>query len=344
MRWLTARLDPVLRRLRSDFRLAILTLFGLVACLGILPFLVYRYLQGNPAVAIADTLIILGISSLVGYAWKSGRTNLACLGVVCVYTFGGLFVATRLGQAGVLWMYPVLLTNYLLVDRPLATAASVFSLIALPVAGVFAHPMEALSFLVTGAIVCAFSFIFAYRTDTQRVQLEDLACHDPLTGTYNRRALERELRSAFESHRRYGTSCGLAILDIDHFKQINDRYGHEAGDMVLVDFARLIQCQIRACDRFFRSGGEEFLLLVPGTTREGLVAFCEKLRTLVVEQLHCNDTPITVSIGAAMLEGDTDAGPWMARADAALYRAKHAGRNRVEFAAAEPAPAATAIG
>lgn len=241
-------------------------------------------------------------------------------------------------------MYPVLLTNFLLVRRLLAMTASLFALAALPLTGALEHSMDVIAFLVTGGIVCAFSFIFAYRTDTQRAQLEDLACHDPLTGTYNRRALERELRIALEGHRRYGTPCGLAILDIDHFKQINDRYGHEAGDSVLMDFARLIQRQIRAGDRFFRSGGEEFLLLVPGATREGLLVFCEKLRACVAEQLHCNGEAITVSIGAAMLETDTEAGPWLARADAALYRAKHAGRNRVEFAAAEPAPAATATG
>jgi diguanylate cyclase (GGDEF)-like protein len=192
-------------------------------------------------------------------------------------------------------------------------------------------------FLVTAVVSSLVAFVFASRTESQRQALERLATLDSLTGVPNRRAMEQELQIAVAEHRREGTAFGLAMLDLDHFKSINDEHGHEAGDEVLIAFARLVGCSTRKVDRIFRFGGEEFVLLMPATHLDGLHAIDGSLRTRVAEQLNCRGRAVTVSIGAASLRPDEDWQAWMSRADAALYMAKRQGRNRTVVDSGESA-------
>ncbi len=183
-------------------------------------------------------------------------------------------------------------------------------------------------FLVTAMVSGLVAFVFASRTESQRKALETLATLDSLTGVPNRRAMEQELQMAVAEHRRDGTAFGLAMLDLDHFKSINDEHGHEAGDEVLIAFAELLRCATRKVDRCFRFGGEEFVLLMPATDSEGLRAIDASLRSRVAAELDCRGKAVTVSIGAASLRPHEDWQAWMSRADAALYTAKRQGRNR----------------
>jgi diguanylate cyclase len=176
-----------------------------------------------------------------------------------------------------------------------------------------------------------FAFIFAYQTARQRSQLEALASHDPLTGAGNRRLLERELDAEVQQFNRSPRPVALVVLDLDHFKQVNDRFGHEAGDRVLADFARILRERLRKLDRIYRFGGEEFVLLLPVTPPSGLPTVLEKLQQAVREQLKGPGGPVTVSMGAASLHADETWSEWLARADAAMYRAKKAGRDRHEI-------------
>jgi diguanylate cyclase (GGDEF)-like protein len=189
------------------------------------------------------------------------------------------------------------------------------------------------AFAVTGLVVGLFAYIFAHRTERQRMQLEQLVTRDALTSTANRRAMEQELPIAIAASRRHDTRTSLAVLDIDHFKRINDGHGHEAGDRVLVDFARVISATTRRGDRLFRYGGEEFVLLLPGIDATALPVLCETLRERVAEQIEIGGRRVTVSIGAAELGPEDSASEWLARADGAMYRAKRDGRNRVVVAA-----------
>jgi diguanylate cyclase (GGDEF)-like protein len=127
---------------------------------------------------------------------------------------------------------------------------------------------------------------------------------------------------------RNGKPLGLIIFDLDHFKRINDRFGHDAGDNVLVQLANVVRRTTRRNDRFFRLGGEEFALLIPDTSPESLRDIAEKVRLAVQREVHCGDAAITASLGASILRIGESAGSWQARADAAMYRAKHGGRNR----------------
>lgn len=163
-------------------------------------------------------------------------------------------------------------------------------------------------------------------------ELRLLAFRDPLTGALNRRAFAERVEHELLRSRRQKTALCLAIFDLDHFKQINDRYGHAVGDQVLQRFSRLCQERIRRTDWFARFGGEEFVLLMPDTTQDQAVALLDLLRGhWAEEQLDSPQSLFqsTVSIGLVAIEGVTPLEYWLERADAALYEAKSTGRNRV---------------
>ena len=231
-----------------------------------------------------------------------------------------------------MWMYPVVMTNFLLVGRLPALLVSGTAILVLVLHGqAFDSLIERFDFLASASMVSLFAFIFALRTEAQKEQLETLASRDPLTGVLNRRAMEQEMQLVIEAHRRLGTTYGLMLLDLDRFKSINDTQGHEAGDVVLVNFATLVQSAIRKLDRMYRLGGEEFVLILPGSNVQGLATICENIRARVESGLRRHGESITVSIGAAELKDGEVSADWLARADLALYRAKRGGRNRVEI-------------
>ncbi len=320
-----------LSRLRTDFQFAIVVLFGLVAVLGIVPFAIYRFSQGELLIAGMDSAVAASLLASVAYAWHGNNVERAGLMLAIFANIGGVVAATLLGWLGSLWMYPLLLANFLLISRGRALVASTLAIGWVVIDGrMFGSDLHRLSFLATAAVVCAFAWIFAQRTARQREKLEALAEHDPLTGVNNRRAMEHELLLAIEAHKRNLSAYGVAVLDLDHFKRINDLYGHEAGDATLRAFTALVQRSIRKLDRFFRIGGEEFVLLLPGVNADGLAMSCEHLRASIATQLRYRDEVITVSIGTALLRNGDDIASWISRADEALYRAKTAGRNRVE--------------
>lgn len=335
-----------LSRIRTDFRFAIMTLFGVIALVGILPFAVYRFANGQVLPGSVDLGIMLAIISGMIYVWRGGNLERTASVMVVLYTAGCVLVASLIGLPGLMWMYPVVMTNFLLVGRVPALLVSSLAILVLVLHGqAFDSVAERFGFLATMGVVSLFAFIFAHRTATQKEQLEALAARDPLTGAYNRRALDQDLRMAIEAHRRYGATSGLAMLDLDWFKPINDVQGHEAGDEALVRFTTQVQAGIRKLDRIYRLGGDEFVLMLPGANVKGLASLCEAVRARVEAGLRSQGQSITVSIGAAELRGDEDSAAWLARADLALYRAKRGGRNRVEvdqgsvpLAAALPEP------
>lgn len=318
----------MLNRMRADFQLTIITLFAACTVFLVLPFAVYRFLVGELVAGVVDSTIVLCISAAAVYAWRSGDTRRSGMFLVAVNTTGTMAAATILGVAGVFWMYATLLANFFLVDRRLAAVATAVALFLLAVHGK-ALPTEPqmVSFVVTASLVSLFAYIFATRTESQRLQLEALATHDPLTGVENRRAMEHELQISVGLCKRSRAACGLVMLDLDHFKNVNDRHGHEAGDRVLIAFADLIRESTREVDRLFRFGGEEFVLLLPGTDVAGLRCVTEKLRSKIADQLLGPSGPVTSSLGAAALRPDEDWQTWLMRVDAALYRAKGGGRN-----------------
>jgi diguanylate cyclase (GGDEF)-like protein len=162
-----------------------------------------------------------------------------------------------------------------------------------------------------------------------------LTLRDDLTGLYNRRFFESELRREVERSRRFGHDVSLVMLDLDHFKAYNDRFGHRAGDEALRRVAECILAAThRRLDAIVRYGGEELALLLPETDLEGARRVAERFREAVET---CSDfrCALTVSAGVASLRGEgCDAEELVLQSDRALYEAKRAGRNRVAVATA----------
>lgn len=164
--------------------------------------------------------------------------------------------------------------------------------------------------------------------ELQNADLAEQSATDPLTGLANRRAFARTLDDAIAVARSTGTPLAVALIDIDHFKSINDTLGHAEGDRVLQALGAQLRDAVAARGRVARYGGEEFVRLLPGCTPDAAAALCEQLRVEVAAMAI--GVRITVSTGVASLAPDDDAAALLARADAALYAAKHGGRNRVE--------------
>lgn len=181
--------------------------------------------------------------------------------------------------------------------------------------------------IVAGSL--AFLLMHKERSDEESSRL---ATTDPLTGVFNRRTFIELAEQELARSRRAGTPLSLMMLDLDHFKQVNDTYGHLTGDEVLVSFTRLIKDCVRRGDLIVRYGGEEFCVLLPGTPLAAGTALAERIRaTTASSALTAKPFKVTVSIGLTAYTGDavTALGDLLARSDEALYRAKNEGRDRV---------------
>jgi diguanylate cyclase len=166
-------------------------------------------------------------------------------------------------------------------------------------------------------------------------RIEELAELDELTGAHNRRSIMRLLDREIVRARHADGGCTVALIDLDWFKRINDRFGHLVGDEVLRTFAITIFANIRAVDKFGRFGGEEFLLLLPDTSHDQAMRLLDRLR-MIVETLDWSafstGLSVTISAGVTTLGPDDEAESLLARADSALYAAKESGRNRIAAA------------
>jgi diguanylate cyclase (GGDEF)-like protein/PAS domain S-box-containing protein len=160
------------------------------------------------------------------------------------------------------------------------------------------------------------------------VELERLATHDPLTGLANRRLFDDRLEQEMADALRHSRSLAVALLDLDHFKEVNDRFGHPTGDRALGETTRRLQRVLRRGDLLARVGGEEFAWILPEVHSHGAWAAVERARHAIGDQPYEGIGPMTISIGVA-LRGDLDeAGALYEHADESLYRAKREGRDR----------------
>lgn len=187
-------------------------------------------------------------------------------------------------------------------------------------------------FLMSGAF--AANLLFAVLLVGKVVRrLHDLSYQDELTGLPNRRAIMEAMDQEWVRYDTIGEPISLVTIDLDHFKKVNDLYGHLAGDVVLAKTAQLMEAQIRSSDVLARSGGEEFILMLPGTELARAKAIAERVCRAVSDEegLHPNpDQHISVSVGVACVGNqDNKLDNLLARSDAALYRAKAAGRDQV---------------
>ena len=307
-------------------------MYGLAtaAVVFLLPFSINAFVQGIPMLGagIVGAVLILGIDALAIYLKKSPPIPLILMLVPMAV---GMAISLKVqGFFGALWCYPSVLLFTFALSRRMANACSI--LLLLMVTALVYHyigPAYTIRFFVTLTLTIILANIVLSIVGDLHRRLLDQTIVDPLTGVFNRRHMERCLGDAIERQRRESAPASLLLIDVDHFKRINDQFGHAQGDSVLKGIPLLIGKRSRKLDLLFRIGGEEFMLLLPGTQEAAAAAVAEQLRASVAESGLLDGRQVTVSIGVGELQPGESLDSWMKHADDALYAAKKAGRNRV---------------
>lgn len=307
-------------------------LYPIAACGAalLLPLAVYDFLHGR---AIVGVILVCIVAMLATDAYALHRREpppfpFAFL-MIPAYAGVGIALATQ-GMQGALWSYPVVFLAFFVLPQRSANAIA----IALATMGTMLLAMSQDAGTVWRYVLSmAFCFIVInvmlnIVTSLQARLLRETIT-DSLTGAFNRRHLDAMLAEAVERHRRTGAPASMMLMDIDHFKGINDRYGHGTGDDALKGLVALVRSRRRKLDMLFRQGGEEFVLLLPGTPVAEARRLAEALRESIAHATIVRGETVTVSIGVGEVQARDHADSWLLRVDQALYRAKEEGRNRV---------------
>ncbi len=190
-------------------------------------------------------------------------------------------------------------------------------------------PLTPESFIIPVFAGTVFGMMLA-QINLLRRKLGEMAYTDPLTGITNRIQFNRFLETEMEKTQRYGGVFSIIFFDIDHFKAINDEYGHLTGDRILRELTERVHQVNRSSDIFARYGGEEFIILATATDLHGAKLHAERLRSEISESVFSSNVHVTCSFGVTGFDPENDtATSLINRADSAMYAAKHAGRNRV---------------
>lgn len=285
------------------------------------------------------TRVMLGVLTLIGGAltWFTlvepnyGARVVLVTGFVCCFSLAAVLLLVRhAGRSFPAWFLIVIL----LIRVAVAFWRFLVGLQEGPAGGLFDTSSAQMAYLMTNSLVllAAMVGLMLLASNRLRRELEHLARHDPLTGTLTRRALIDEAEQELDRCRRHGRSMVMLMLDLDHFKGINDGHGHLVGDRVLIDFVARVGEALRRSDKLGRYGGEEFVVLLPETGVQEARIVAERIRAKV--QVHKPGIPAyTVSIGGAVNQADEGKiEALLDRADEALYKAKDAGRNCVVMA------------
>jgi diguanylate cyclase (GGDEF)-like protein len=316
---------------KNKFQRGMVYLFAILATLGVAPFCVLRYLNGEVVNALVDLAIVTVSVSSALYTWWRGRaTQLISNITALLYSGGAVTVAYLNEPIFVFWLFPALLANFFLLNAKAALVANLLTFIAvLPIALQLKNPTETfamlLSLLMCGGMAC----VFALLTHKQQLLLEGYANQDALTHLGNRRAMDDEMRLSMQDFARNQIPATLIVLDLDFFKMVNDKFGHNTGDLVLMDLATLLTKRVRKTDRIFRFGGEEFVVLARNTRLAEALVIAEQLRAQIEIELKDPEGALTASFGCAQLHPDETVDEWFVRADKAVYQAKQGGRNCV---------------
>lgn len=305
----------------------------LIACIlgaiGIVPFTVYRFLIGDYTTALMESAVCVSVICLFAHVWITRKHIVAGVLICIIYLSTAIAIVHLKGPTTIYWAYPATIGCFCIVNRRLAI---IFSTVTIATLITMLHntlPLEQLlEIAVTLTLLCVFGYVFNDSIVRQRRRLASLAARDALTGTWNRRTLDETLIQTTSSNNRSPLVASLIILDLDHFKKINDTYGHNVGDKILIDIADIIKQSIRLSDRLFRYGGEEFVILADGASLENAAILAENIRKRVEASRLIENETVTISLGVAGLHEGFKPECWMKLADTALYEAKRTGRNK----------------
>lgn len=338
---------PPLHDLAAHRRRVVLTLMPL----GALASLAGRWLsiQVNPFDAVFEPLLALALSLFTLLAWRRWVSlrfvEAGLVMVVALYQLSGLYYYAlqgdlfKLGLTATAMWFPVLFALAYLAMTPAGAALFslgyfVIALLALPSGFLVGHQFapaainSVVQFYLVNLAYLGLIGLYA-RYQREHAALKRQASSDFLTGLANRRQAEELIELELLRFQRYKEQFSVLMLDLDHFKQINDQYGHSVGDQVLREVSLRLSRALRESDSLARWGGEEFMALAPATSLAQAEQLAERLRQALKNQALADNLYITMSVGIAVSEPGDTVEQLVSRADRAMYQAKALGRNQV---------------
>ncbi len=314
----------------DDANMQAVATIALVAFLGVSPFSFYQAFLGNWLAAFVNTVLVLFLGAVFVLARMRIWVKLLPYVVSAVCTILQPTLMYMTGYYAIFWMYVVTLANfYVLSPRMGVIVNTGLGLVAIPFLLSMSDLLSLSRVMVSFVLLNIVAFMLCYTLRKQKLQLYKLTIMDPLTGVGNRRILLENLSHVLKQYQRDQRPATLIIFDIDWFKKINDIHGHTVGDKILIKISQIVSDRIRAGDRLFRYGGEEFVILLENTPLENARYLAEELRVLVESSKLLPESSVTISMGVSEVDSDDNVEIWLERADAALYKAKNSGRNLV---------------
>ena len=301
------------------------------------PFAIYRYSNEQYAVALLEIISVGVICGIGIYVWKTRKTK-----VMTIVTSAFMLIVLvafnyMLNTSVLIWIYPTIMVVYFINSLKISAVLVTPAMLALMPLLIKERPtVEVISIVVTLIICQLFGYLLSRKIQQQYYRLEQLVNQDGLTGALNRRAFDERTdflhNFSIRHNKKEEAIASLILFDIDNFKAINDEYGHQEGDKILIELTRIVKKNIRGIDQLYRYGGEEFVVIANGADAFKATELAEKIR-LTIESSHISElTRVTASFGIAELHNLEPAKRWVERADQAMYRAKRAGRNRAFIA------------
>lgn len=324
----------------APYRERIMQAMGGVTVVLLTPFTINNFLQGRVLVALILVLIQVVTFVNVYAVWRGRRAPVPSALLLLPFIAGITAAVVVQGVPGVLWSYPVIVYSYFVLARRMAIACSLALLAYLTWLTLhFIDSALALRLFATLLLTIIMINIVLNVIANLHQTLAKQALTDPLTGCFNRRCMEQNLEVLVASAERRALSATALMIDVDHFKPINDELGHDRGDLVLQQIVQVIGARMRRGERLFRWGGEEFLLLLEQTEVAGALVVAEDIRRRIEAAGILPDRKVTVSVGVAPYQTGQSVEAWTRAADVALYQAKAGGRNCVVCAGGgTPAP------
>lgn len=306
-----------------------------ITFLFVLPFSVYRLINGDYVMASIDLIIAVGLFVIFVQAWYSLKVQYLNVMIVAFFMLASLGIIYFKTSEMIFWAYPAIIVTYFLLS-PINAAFLNCLYIGTVVSFSLVSNSTPAGFYPTLLLVGVFGFIFSIRSEKQTEKLTKLVSEDSLTGIKNRRSFDEKIVEILALNKRSPSPVCLLLLDLDHFKKVNDTHGHKQGDKVLRNFAQTVKSIIRNTDYFYRFGGEEFVIVATNSTLRNTGMLANNIREAIKSNSKLSEFKVTVSIGVSEIKETDNADSWFRRTDLALYQAKESGRDRVFIAGHDP--------
>lgn len=314
----------------EQYRYKLHLYFNALGCLFAFGFSVLQSLRGDHLTGLISFIGGIYFISVVYLLIKRHHYLWQGRGFVLFIPITMLNILNLHPEYGIYWIYVGIISFFLLLEfKDACISVVVFNTAAFYLISLHYPLPVQLRIYATLCLVSLFSFLLTLLINRLLQTLDTLVTQDPLTNALNRHTFHSSIKETLYSFSRNKIPASLFIFDLDHFKNINDSYGHQAGDRVLITLAKTLQNRLRDSDKLFRYGGEEFAVLFIHTTKEDASKLAEELRILIAQQEYNIDCPVTISGGVSEVCNTDNVTTWIERCDKALYEAKSTGRNKV---------------